>query len=70
VVATDGYGPLYRMPFIDQPDLELPITERVCRDGIWLRQFELLADRAMMDGIAEAVRKIQADAHQLHATTG
>ena len=70
VVATDGYRPLYRMPFIDQLDLELPITERVCRDGVWLRQFELLADRAMMDSIAEAVRKIQANAHQLHETTG
>ncbi len=69
VVATDGYRPLYRMPFINQPDLELPVTERVCRDGVWLRQFELLADRAMMDGIAKAIRKIQANAYQLHATT-
>ncbi len=70
VVATDGYRPLYRMPFINRPDLDLPITERVCREGVWLRQFELLADRSMMDGIAEAVRKIQAHAQQLHATTG
>ncbi len=70
VVATDGYQPLYRMPFIDQPDLDLPITERVCRHGVWLRQFELLADRSMMDGIAEAVRKIQANAHLLGVTSG
>lgn len=68
VVATDGYRPLHRMPFIDQQDLELPITERVCHDGVWLRQFELLADTTMMDSIAEAVRKIQANAQQLHTT--
>jgi len=79
VVVTDGYRPLYSLPFFkDSPDpdrsvgepINLPVTERVCQNGCWLRQFELLADRAMMDGIAGAIRKIQAHAHLLHEAAG
>ncbi len=78
VVATVGYQPLYHLPFLHQPsekavsqqDMELPVTERICQNGVWLRQFELLADRVMMDGIADAIRKIQTHAHRLHETAG
>ncbi|MFB0517640.1 MAG: DegT/DnrJ/EryC1/StrS family aminotransferase [Candidatus Neomarinimicrobiota bacterium] len=77
VVVTEGYRPLHSLPFLSpdtgqgasgtsEPHSEMPITEKVCQNGCWLRQFELLADRSMMDGIAAAIRKIQAHAHQLH----
>jgi dTDP-4-amino-4,6-dideoxygalactose transaminase len=76
VVATEGYRPLYEMPFLqpyapESTDQEsgLPITEHVCQNGVWIRQFELLAERSMMDGIAEAVRKVQAHAASLLNTT-
>lgn len=70
VVATEGYRPLYRLAFMEQAagqQAELPVTERVSRDGIWIRQFELLGDRSLMDGIAEAILKIQAYAERLKA---
>lgn len=67
VVATEGYRPLYRLPFLRDEQADLPVTERVCRDGVWLRQFELLAERSMMDGIAAAIRKVQENAHRLRA---
>ena len=67
VVATEGYQPMYRAPFLWEDfhargEDELAVTEHVCRNGVWVRQFELLAERSMMDGIAEAVRKVQANA--------
>ncbi|UCD37362.1 MAG: DegT/DnrJ/EryC1/StrS family aminotransferase [Fidelibacterota bacterium] len=70
VVATPGYQPLYRLPFLKQQSANgefiLPVTEDACQNGIWIRQFELLAERPMMDGIADAIRKVQAQAHALH----
>lgn len=70
VVATEGYRPVYRLAFMEQSagrQEELPVTERICRDGIWIRQFELLGNRSLMDGIAEAILKIQAHAERLKA---
>lgn len=76
VVATEGYRPLYEMPFLrpylhegaDQ-DTGLPVTEHACQNGVWIRQFELLAERSMMDGIAEAIRKVQKHAASLLETS-
>lgn len=68
VVATEGYRPLYSLAFMEQSagqQAALPVTERICRDGLWIRQFELLGDRSLMDGIAEAILKIQAHAERL-----
>jgi dTDP-4-amino-4,6-dideoxygalactose transaminase len=70
VVATEGYQPMYRAPFLWEDfrargEDELPVTEHVCRNGVWIRQFELLAERSMMDGIAVAIRKVQANAQLL-----
>ena len=67
VVATEGYQPMYRAPFLwdnfqARGESELPVTEHVCRNGVWIRQFELLAERSMMDGIAEAIHKVRANA--------
>ena len=42
VVATEGYRPLQKLPFVNHAGAPLPITEQLCRDQVWLRQFELL----------------------------
>ncbi len=65
IVATEGYQPLYDLPFIDYSGPQLPVTERVCRQGVWLRQFQLLANRSQMDMIGEAVRRIKKYSSQL-----
>jgi dTDP-4-amino-4,6-dideoxygalactose transaminase len=70
VVATEGYQPMYRAPFLrddfqERGETELPVTEHICKDGVWIRQFELLAERSMMDRIAESIRKVQAHAARL-----
>jgi dTDP-4-amino-4,6-dideoxygalactose transaminase len=42
-----------------------PGNDRLCKEGCWLTQNHLLADRSAMDQIAEAVRKIQKHAVEL-----
>ncbi|MCX5677208.1 MAG: hypothetical protein NTX87_19655 [Planctomycetota bacterium] len=37
---------------------ECPANDRLCAQGVWMTQNVLLADRAQMEQIAEAVRKI------------
>jgi dTDP-4-amino-4,6-dideoxygalactose transaminase len=74
VVATEGYQPMYQAPFLwedfrTRGENELTVTEHVCRNGVWIRQFELLAERSMMDGIAEAIRKVQANAPLLQESS-
>lgn len=44
---------------------ECPANDRLCTEGVWMTQNVLLADRAEMDRIAEAVRKIQKHAADL-----
>ncbi|MEE9162484.1 MAG: DegT/DnrJ/EryC1/StrS family aminotransferase, partial [Candidatus Neomarinimicrobiota bacterium] len=65
VPATEGYRPLPTLPFLDGKEGAWTVTERVCRDGVWLRQWELLAERELMDGIVEAVEKVRAGAGRL-----
>ena len=43
----------------------LPQNDKLCEQAVWLTQNMLLADRSAMDGIAEAVRKIQKHAAAL-----
>ncbi len=69
IVATEGYQPLYELPFIDYNGPKLPVTEKVCRQGVWLRQFQLLADRSLMDKIGEAVGRIKRFSVQLARQT-
>jgi dTDP-4-amino-4,6-dideoxygalactose transaminase len=74
IPCSAGYVPLYRQgafrinpdthPFpaqrIDYSKVFCPVTERVCEEeAIWLVQSLLLADRADMDDVVEAVAKIQ-----------
>jgi dTDP-4-amino-4,6-dideoxygalactose transaminase len=42
-----------------------PANDRLCEEGVWFTQTMLLAGRNDMDQIAEAIRKIQAHAHEL-----
>lgn len=65
IFATEGYQPLYRLPFMDYGGSPLAVTESACRQGVWLRQSQLLAERGMMDKIAVAFRRIQKFSTQL-----
>jgi dTDP-4-amino-4,6-dideoxygalactose transaminase len=44
---------------IDYPNLKLPVCEAVCGDTVWMFQTLLLGERADMEDVAEAIRKIQ-----------
>ncbi len=67
VPASEGYRPLPSLPFLDgdSDTSSWPVTERVCRDAVWLRQWALLGERDLMDGIVQAVEKVRAGAVQL-----
>ena len=65
IMATDGYQPLYLLPFMVHSGSPLPVTEKVCRQGVWLRQSQLLAGQGMMDKIAVAFGRIQKFSRQL-----
>lgn len=63
--------PLYRNPVFtreqragshqaqDYERLRLPISERVCRDGVWLSHNMLLGDRRDIDDVIEALHKVR-----------
>ena len=44
---------------IDYPTLNLPVCEQICRDTVWLQQYQLLGTREDMEDIAAAIQKIQ-----------
>jgi dTDP-4-amino-4,6-dideoxygalactose transaminase len=67
VVATSGYTPLNTMPFLKGDTASYPVTEDACERGVWIRQFELLAPRPMMDKIIEAIEIIQHHAQEIAA---
>jgi dTDP-4-amino-4,6-dideoxygalactose transaminase len=68
IPASSGYAhPLYRNPLFQEPDLPLdyrrfthlcPHAERACAEAVWLEHRLLLGDRADMDDIVAAIRKI------------
>lgn len=68
VPNSSGYAfPLYRNPMFQDPALGVdpdlsskscPIAERACREAVWLEHRLLLGDRADMDDIMKAIRKI------------
>ncbi len=47
-------------------DMDCPVCEQLCNDTVWLFHTLLLADRAAMDDIVRAVRKVVAHAEELH----
>ena len=72
--------PLYRNPVFTDLDhvagkraqeygkLHLPEAERVCRDGAWLSHTALLGERADVDDVMEALRKVQKESGALRAS--
>ncbi len=53
---------------VDYSGLKLPVTERACyREGLWLRQYELLGSRKDMEDIVQAVQKVRDNADELTA---
>jgi len=44
---------------------QCPENDRLCEEAVWLSQNLLLADRAAMDDIANAIAKIHAGAEKL-----
>ncbi len=67
VVATNGYTPLNSLPFLKDDTGSYPVTKAACENGVWIRQFELLAPRPMMDKIIAAIEKVQYHAQEIAA---
>jgi dTDP-4-amino-4,6-dideoxygalactose transaminase len=44
---------------IDYPHLNLPVCEQICRDTVWLQQYQLLGTSQDMEDIATAIARIQ-----------
>jgi len=66
VPCSPGYAPLNKEPFVRKSGRgACPENDRLCEEAVWLTQNMLLADRASMEQIAEAVRKTQAWAAQM-----
>lgn len=69
VPCSTGYAmPLYRQPPLDarySRIMECPISERACKEAIWLTQNLLLAEPEEMDDILAAVAKVREYADEL-----
>jgi perosamine synthetase len=58
------YGEKKMKEWLEQ-NHSLPQNDKLCEQAVWFTQTMLLADRSAMDGIAEAIRKIQKHAGEL-----
>ena len=77
VPICSGYAPLYTFPCVTSPDTQrmigaeidtapLPVCERVSHEeGSWMGQSVLLADRATLDAVVEAIVKVWEHADEL-----
>ena len=77
VPICSGYAPLYTFPCVTSLDTErmigtkidvtpLPVCDRASfEEGSWMGQAVLLADRATLDGIVEAIVKLWEHADEL-----
>ena len=61
--------PLYRNPVFGESyaGLNLPVSERACREGVWLGQAPLLGERSDIDDVVEALDKVRGLASTLRA---
>ncbi len=68
-LAGRAYQRIYGKAEIDRliERNQCPQNDRLCTEDVWLTQTMLLGPRGDMDQIAEAVRKIQKHAPQLHS---
>jgi dTDP-4-amino-4,6-dideoxygalactose transaminase len=62
-----GYQRIYGQKYLDEwfGRNECPANDRLCEEGVWFTQTQLLGTRRDMDQIAEAVRKIKQHASEL-----
>jgi dTDP-4-amino-4,6-dideoxygalactose transaminase len=50
---------------VDYRDVSCPVCEKICGDAVWIPQEVLLADEAQILRLAEAIRKVIANAPAL-----
>ncbi len=69
--SSRGFQTIYSKARMDgwRAQNHFPQNDRLCTEAIWLVQTMLLGPRKDMDDIAEAVRKVQANAAQLAKAT-
>ena len=67
VIHSRGYQKIYSKAEIDRWEerTQCPVNDRLCQEAVWFFQNMLLGTRSDMDQIAEAVRKIHANAAAL-----
>jgi perosamine synthetase len=66
-VRSRGYQKIYTKAELDRWEErnQCPANDRLCQEAVWFTQNMLLGTRSDMDQIAEAIRKIQANAAAL-----
>lgn len=79
IPSSGGYAhPLYRNPLFLDPTLPIdcgrypalcPNAEKACQEAVWLEHRLLLGDRADMDDIVDAVRKIHHNRRQFETAS-
>jgi dTDP-4-amino-4,6-dideoxygalactose transaminase len=67
VIGSKGYKALYPAKVLAEWEEKnrCPQNDRLCEEAVWFTQTMLLGPRRDMDQIAEAIRKIQAQAGEL-----
>ncbi|MEN6536913.1 MAG: DegT/DnrJ/EryC1/StrS family aminotransferase [Bryobacteraceae bacterium] len=67
MMASRGYKAIYPKEFLAKWEErnQCPANDRLCEEAVWFTQNMLLASRSDMDQIAEAVRKVRANAGDL-----
>jgi perosamine synthetase len=70
VIHSRGYRKIYAQAEIDrwQERTQCPVNDRLCQETVWFFQNMLLGTHGDMDQIAEAIRKIHANAAALAKT--
>ena len=66
-LSAPGFKTIYSKARLDtwRAQNHCPQNDRLCTEAVWLVQTMLLGPRQDMDDIAEAIRKVQANAPQL-----
>ena len=66
-LASRGYKRLFPEKVLAEWEerTRCPVNDRLCEEAVWFTQSMLLAPRTAMDQIADAIRKIQANASSL-----
>ena len=67
MLTSRGYQAIYPRELLAKWEErnQCPANDRLCEEAVWFTQTTLLGPREDMDHIAEAIRKIQAQAAEL-----